>query len=232
MSEKAAGRDPGTGSGTGPMARVSALIYTLLVTEGLFLVTAAPGLVPLLLLDHDASNLPLDALCLVPAGPAVSAALYALHKRQPDLADLTPAAAFWRGYRLNAAGALRVCIPWLAAMTMVAMTLADRGAGGIPGWWRALLVVIAVAATLWLVNALVVTSLFAFRAVDVGRLAAYFLGRTPLVTVGNAGVLLGAAILTAYGTEALTALLATTLALLLLGTSRTMTGQVRADFTA
>jgi len=78
----------------------------------------------------------------------------------------------------------------------------------------------------------VITSLFAFRAVDAARLAAYFLGRTPLVTLGNAGVLLGAAILTAYGTEALTALLVTTLGLLLLGTSRAMIEQVRRDFTA
>ncbi|HEX7161993.1 MAG TPA: hypothetical protein VF223_12245 [Trebonia sp.] len=228
MSEKAASRD----FGTGPLARASALVYTLLVTEGLFLVTAAPGLVLLLLLDRDASNLPLDALCLVPAGPAVSAALFALRRRQADLADLTPAAAFWRGYRLNAAGALRVFVPWLALLTMVAMTLAHRHADGVPGWWRVLLVVIAVAATLWLVNALVITSLFAFRAVDVARLAAYFIGRTPLVTLGNAGVLLGAAIVTAYGTEALAALLVTAFGLLLLGSSRAMIEQVRKDFTA
>jgi hypothetical protein len=228
MSEKAASRD----FGAGPLARVSALIYTLMVTEGLFLLTAAPGLVLLLLLDRDASNLPLDALCLLPTGPAVSAALFALHRRQSDLADLSPAAAFWRGYRLNAAGALRVFVPWLAAATMVAMTLAHRRADGLPGWWTVLLVVIAVAATLWLVNALVITSLFAFRAVDVARLAAYFLGRTPLVTLGNAGVLLAAALITAYGTEALTALVVSAFSLLLLNSSRTMIEHVRKDFTA
>jgi hypothetical protein len=218
--------------GTGPLARVSALIYTLLVTEGLFLVTAAPGLVLLLLLDRDASNLPLDALCLVPVGPAVSAALFALHRRQSDLADLTPAAEFRRGYRLNAAGALRVFVPWLVMLTMVAMALAHRAAGGIPGWWRVLLVVIAVAGTLWLVNALVITSLFAFRTVDVARLAAYFLGRTPLATLGNVGILLGAALITAYGTEALTALLVSALCLLLLNSSRATIEHVRKDFTA
>lgn len=228
MSEKAASRD----FGTGPLARVCALVYTLLVTEGLFLLTAAPGLVLLLLLDRDASNLPLDALCLLPVGPAASAALFALHRRQSDLAGLSPAAAFWRGYRLNAVGALRVFVPWLAALTMVAMTLAHRRTDGIPGWWQVLLVVIAIAATLWLVNALVITSLFAFRAIDVTRLAAYFLGRTPLVTLGNAGVLLAAALLTAYDTEALTALLGTAFCLLLLGTSRAMIEQVRKDFTA
>jgi hypothetical protein len=95
-----------------------------------------------------------------------------------------------------------------------------------------LLVVIAVAATLWLVNALVITSLFAFRTVDIARLATWFLGRTPLVTLGNAGVLLAAALVTAYGTEALTALLATAFILLLLASSQKMIEQVRRDFTA
>ena len=218
--------------GTGPLARVSALTYTLLVTEGLFLLTVVPGLVPLLLLDRDASNLPLYALCLLPAGPAASAALFALHRRQSDLADLHPAAAFWRGYRLNAAGALKVFVPWLAVATMVAMTLAHRHADGVPGWWTVLLLVIAVAASLWLVNALVITSLFAFRTVDIARLATYFLGRTPMAALGNAGVLLAAALVTAYGTEALTALLVTAFSLLLLNSSQKMIEQVRKDFTA
>ena len=228
MNGNIAGRD----FGTGPLARASALVYTLLVTEGLLLLTSAPGLVPLLLLGGDASNLPLYAACLLPAGPAASAALFALWRRSGDLADLHPAAAFWRGYRLNAAGVLRIYVPWLAVMTMVAVTLAHGHVGGIPGWWRALLVVIAVVATLWLVNALVIASLFAFRTVDTARLAAYFLARTPLVTVGNAGVLLAAALVTAYGTEALTALLGPVFGLLLLHTSRAMIDHVKEEFTA
>ena len=228
MSEKAASRE----FGTGPLARASALVYTLLVTEGLFLLTTVPALVPLLLLDHSASNLPLDALCLLPAGPAASAALFALHRRQSDLGELSPAASFWRGYRLNAAGALKVFVPWLLVMTMVAMTLAHRAASHLPGWWVGLLLVIAVAATLWLVNALVITSLFAFRTVDIARLATWFLGRTPMVTLGNAGLLVVAAIVTAYGTEAMTALLVSTLCLLLLSGSAKLIEQVRKDFTA
>jgi hypothetical protein len=228
VSENMTGRD----FGTGPLARVSALVYTLLVTEGLLLLTSAPGLVPLLLLRGGASNLPLYAACLIPVGPSASAALFALWRRSGDLADLHPATQFWRGYRLNAAGVLRVYVPWLAVMTMVAMSVAHGNVGGVPGWWRVLLVVIAVAATLWLVNALMITSLFAFRAVDVARLATYFLGRTPLVTLGNAGVLLAAALVTAYGTEAMTALLVSVFGLLLLHSSRAMIEHVRRDFTA
>jgi hypothetical protein len=95
-----------------------------------------------------------------------------------------------------------------------------------------LLLVVAVVATLWLANALVITSLFAFRTVDIARLATWFLGRTPMVTFGNAGILVVAAIVTAYGTEAMTALLVSTLCLLLLGGSAKLIGQVKKDFTA
>ena len=228
MSEKAVSRE----FGTGPLARASALIYTLLVTEGLFLLTTVPGLVLLLLLDHSASNLPLDALCLLPVGPAASAALFALHKRQSDLGDLTPAKAFWRGYKLNAASALKVFVPWLLVMTMVTMTLAHRAASHLPGWWVAVLVLVAAAATLWLVNALVIDALYAFRTADIARLATWFLGRTPLATLGNIGVLLIAAVVTAYGTEAMTALLATAFGMLLLGSSSKMIALVRKDFIA
>ena len=228
MSEKAASRE----FGTGPLAKASALVYTLLVTESLFLLTTVPGLVLVLLLDHSASNLPLDALCLLPVGPAASAALFALHKRQSDLGELSPAASFWRGYRLNAVGALKVFVPWLLVMTMVAMTVAHRAASRLPSWWVAVLVLVAVVATLWLVNALVIDALYAFRTADIARLATWFLGRTPMATVGNIGVLLIAAVVTAYGTEAMTALLATVFGLLLLSSSSTMIAVVRKDFVA
>ncbi len=218
--------------GVGPLARSAALVYTLLVVESGLLLATAPGLVALLTLHRDASNLPLAAACLVPAGPALSASLYALHRRRLDLADLHPAVAFWRGYRLNARGALAVFLPWLALVTMVAMTVAHRGGAGIPAWWVALLVVIAACATLWLTNAMVITSLFAFRAVDVARLAAYFLVRTPTVTLANVSLLLGTAGVTVVATEAVPALLAPVLGVILLHNCRVMIEQVRTGFTA
>jgi hypothetical protein len=128
--------------------------------------------------------------------------------------------------------ALRVYLPWLALATMVAMTVAHRNAAAIPAWWLVLLVIIAVVTALWLTNALVITSLFAFRAIDVARLAAYFLARTLRVTIGNLGLLILAAVVTAFATEATMALLASAFCLLLLNNSQTMIGQVREDFTA
>jgi hypothetical protein len=79
---------------------------------------------------------------------------------------------------------------------------------------------------------MVITSLFAFRVVDVTRLAAYFLGRTPLVALGNAGVLIAGALVTAFGTEPVALLLATVGCLGLLTSSRPMIEQVKERFTA
>ena len=70
------------------------------------------------------------------------------------------------------------------------------------------------------------------QAADIARLATWFLGRTPLATLGNIGVLLIAAVVTAYGTEAMTALLATVFGMLLLGSSSKMIALVRKDFIA
>jgi Protein of unknown function, DUF624 len=216
--------------GEGPLARASAFIYTLLVTEVLFLLTALPGLVPLVLLDRDASNLPLVAACALPLGPALAAALFALHHRSRDLADLHPAAAFWRGYRLNFLPVLRIWAPWLVWLAVVAVTLANFTAAGVPGWWAVLLVAVAVGATLWMANALVITSLFAFRTLDLARLAAYFLARTPATTLGNACLLVVAAGVTWWASEAVLVLLVPVFGLFMLRTCDPMITEVRREF--
>ena len=217
--------------GDGPLSRIAALVYTVLAVEILLLVTTVPGLVPLVLLDRDASNLPLVAACALPLGPAISAALYALHHRSADVTDLRPAAAFWRGYRANLREALLIWVPWLAWMTVVAVSLANFEAAAVPGWWAVLLVVIAVASTLWLANALVIASLFAFRIADVARLAAYFLVRTKGVTLANACLLIVAAGLTVYLSEAVLALVGSVLALMLVRNARPMIAAVQEEFT-
>ena len=218
--------------GDGPLAHVVALVYNLLVVELLMLVTTAPGLVLLVLLDRDASNLPLVAACAVPIGPAASAALYTLHHRRRDLTALRPAAAFGHGYRANVRGALQIWIPLVAWLTIIALNLANFSAAGVPGWWAALLVLVAVAATLWAVNALVITSLFTFRVKDVARLAAYFLVHAPGVAVGNACLIIVAAGVAVLSSEAVLAFLAAVLALILLRTCRPMITEILKEFTA
>ncbi|MGI5158456.1 hypothetical protein [Microbispora sp. CA-102843] len=217
--------------GEGPLSRASALVYTLLVVELMFLTTTVPGLIGLVLLGHDAANVPLAAACLLPAGPALSAALYALHHRRLDLTDLHPATAFWRGYKMNVRGVVKLWIPWLAWLTVVGSTLANFGAAGVPGWWAILLVLIALAAALWGANALVITSLFAFRARDVARLAAYFLFSSPRVALANACLLVVAAGVTLVASEAALTLLASVFAAVLLLNSRPLVAEVTKRFT-
>ena len=88
-------------------------------------------------------------------------------------------------------------MPLLLWLVVITLNLANLDAAGVPGWWAGLLVAIGAAASLWGVNALVISSLFVFRVRDIARLAAYFLLRTPSVTVGNALLLLAAAAVTA-----------------------------------
>lgn len=218
--------------GIGPLSRVAARVYTVLVVGLLLILASLPGLLPLAFLDRDVSNLPLVALCAAPVGPALAAALYALHHRRDDIADLAPAVAFLRGYRANVVGALAVWVPALAWLTVVAVTLANFTAAGVPGWWAVLLVLIAVAVSLFAVLAIVITSVFAFRVRDVARLAAHFLGATPGVTVGVAALLFVLAGTTVLLSEVVPLLLAPLFALALLRTCAPMVERIRAEFTA
>lgn len=217
--------------GDGPLSRITSRVYILLVVELLLLLTTVPGLLPLLLLGRDPSNLPLVALFLVPVGPALSAALYVLRHQRTDLTDLHPAALFWRGYRANAFGVLRIWVPTLLWLAVLALNLAYRDAVGLANWWTVPLVLIAVAVTLGAANALVITSLFDFRTRDVLRLAVHFLVRTPVVTVGNVLLLAAAAGVTAVLSEAVLMLLASIAALAFLRVSEPMIHLIRKEFT-
>jgi uncharacterized membrane protein YesL len=207
------------------------VIYTLLVVELLLLIGIVPGLAVLVLLDRNASNLPLAAACALPLGPALSAAVFALRHRRRDLIDLRPAAAFVRGYRLNFAAILHVWVPFLAWMTVIAVSLAHFAATGLPEWWAVLLVVVGAASLLVTANALVISSLFTFRLIDVVRLSAAFLTRTPGVTLGNLCLLVAATAVTATLSEAVLALLGSVFAALLLLNANPMIREIERDYT-
>ncbi|MFE3925858.1 hypothetical protein [Streptomyces sp. YIM B13508] len=218
--------------GTGPLSRAAALIHTLVTVEALLLLTAAPGLAGLFLLAPDPANLPLAALCLLPLGPSAAAALYALHHRGGDLTELRPSRVFVRGWRLGAGPALKLWAPLLGWLTVIAFTLTHFPATGLPRWWAFLLAVTGVGSLLWGAHALVLTALFAFRARDTARLAAYFLFRHPRATLGALSLLILTAAGTALLTEALPALLAAPLLLSLLRAGRPLITETREEFTA
>ncbi|MER8009929.1 hypothetical protein [Streptomyces sp. NPDC094149] len=223
---------PATAFGDGPLSRAVALVHTLVTAEALLLTAASPGLAGLVLLGPDPSNLPLAAVAALPLGPALSAAVYALHHRDRDLTDLHPARAYARGWRLNALPALRLWTPLLAWLTVIAFTLTHFSASGLPGWWAVLLAAIGAGSLLWGAHALVLTSLFTFRARDTARLAAYFLLRHGRATLAAASLLVLTAALTALLTEALPALLAAPLLLSLLYGSRRVIAETQKEFTA
>lgn len=217
--------------GEGVLGRVTAVVYWYLIVEALLVVAALPGAVASLFLERTPGNAPLFALCLVPVGPAVSATLFALRDRT-RAEGLTPASSFWRGYRLNWADALKVWVPGLVVGVVILLGLANVGAGGVPGWYAGALVTIGAGLALWLVNALVIVSFFAFRTRDVVRLAAHFLGARPLVTLGSLSLLVLATGIVALTTEALFGLFAVVWLALVLRNARPLLADVENRFTA
>jgi hypothetical protein len=216
--------------GEGVLGRATAVVYWYLIVEALLVVAVLPGALGSIFLERVPGNALLFALCLVPVGPAVSAALFALRDRT-RAEGLTPASSFWHGYRLNWADALKVWVPGLVAGVVILLGLANVGAGGVPGWFAGALVVVGVGLVLWLVNALMIVSFFGFRSRDAARLAAHFLGARPLVTLGSLSLLVLAAGIVALTTEALFGLLAAIWLGLVLRNARPLLADVEERFT-
>lgn len=173
----------------GAIGRTATRVYWFVVIDLLVVLASLPGVVPLMLLTPDTSNLPLVALALVPVGPAVAAALFAWRDHDRER-DLHPGRHFWRGYRLNVLDVLRLWVPALALLTVLGINAVNLEAVGLPGTLRVVLAVIAVIVTLWLVHAVVLTSVFSFRTLDVARLAIYYVYSRPLVTLGVVSLLI------------------------------------------
>lgn len=230
MTQVTAREQPGE-IGTGVLARASATVYWFVALEALLLLTAAPGLLVLPFLARDASNLPLVALALVPLGPALSAALFALRAYRREQ-DLRPARHFWRGYRLNWLDVLRFWVPFLLVMTVLATNLAHLDA--VPGGpvLGPLLGLLTLGLVLWCAHMLVLVSLFSFRTRDAARLAAFFVARRPGVTLGAAslGVLTTGLVL--FGSDWVVALLASVLVGLLLRNAGPLVADVEERFVA
>ncbi|GEL97889.1 hypothetical protein CTE05_14360 [Cellulomonas terrae] len=216
--------------GTGALSRWSAVVYWFLVVEGMILLTSAPGLVLLTLLDRDVSNVPLVALACVPFGPSVAAALFAWRVFARDR-DLSPARHFWRGYRLDVLDVLRWWVPTLAVLAIIAVNLTHLGATGLPPVLGVALGAVALLVVLWSGHALVLSALFSFRTRDVARLGAYFVAGKPLVTLGFVSVLVLTAALT-YASDWLLVLLAAPLTYLYARTAAPMVAAAEAQFTA
>ncbi|HLS24417.1 MAG TPA: glycosyltransferase [Beutenbergiaceae bacterium] len=217
--------------GEGVLGRGSAAIYWFAVVGLWLALTALPGAVPLLLLDRSAGNIPLAALCLVPFGPAISAALFALRDRSRAEA-LTPARSFLRGYRLNVLDVLKLWVPALAFTSIIAISLANIEHAGVPGAYGAVLLGLVAMCAVWVGLGLVITSLFSLRLRDVARLAVYYIARTPLVALGVLAMYLVVAGIVYLTFDVVVLLAGPVLVWMLLRTSEPMVRHVQENFVA
>jgi hypothetical protein len=229
MTSMAATR-PDDEIGSGALSRWSAVMYWFLAVGAMILLTSAPGLLLLQLLDRDASNVPLVALACVPFAPSVAAALFAWRVFRQDR-DLSPARHFWRGYRLDVLDVLRWWVPTVAVLAVIAVNLTHLGTAGIPPVLGIALGAVALLIVLWSGHALVLSALFSFRTRDVARLGAYFIAAKPLVTLGFVSVLILTAAVT-YVSDWLLALLAAPLTFLYARTAAPVVAAAEAQFTA
>jgi len=215
--------------GRGPLSRWSAAVYWALVIEVLVVLTSLPGFVLLLLLDRSASNVPLVALAAVPFGPSLAAAVFAwrLYLRTPPAdRDLAPARHYWRGYRQNWKDVLLWWVPALVLLAVLGVNVSAGGAFGLVS------LVLVAAVLVWAGNALVLSSLFAFRTRDVARLAAYYLAAKPVAALGVLSLLVVAAAVAAFATDWLLVLLASVLVRLLVRNAEPVVVDATERFTA
>ncbi|MGY4645207.1 YesL family protein [Cellulomonas sp. URHB0016] len=214
--------------GRGPLARWSAGVYWALVIEVLVVLTSLPGLLLVAALDRSLGNVPFVALAAVPIGPALAAAVFAwrdyLHAAAGDR-DLAPARHYWRGYRQSWRDVLLWWVPTLVVLAVLGVNASAGGAFTIVS------LVLAAGVLVWAGNALVLSSLFAFRTRDVARLAAYYLAAKPLVTLGVVSLLVVGVAVAVSATDLLLALLASVLVLMLVRNAGPVVADVTERFT-
>ncbi|MGC5167487.1 DUF624 domain-containing protein [Luteimicrobium sp. DT211] len=195
--------------GHGALGRLTAVVYWFAVVTVLLAVAASPTIVLLLLLDRSAGNVLLVAVAAIPVGPALSAALYTMRDRERTGeadGELAPARSFVRGYRLGVADVLRVWVPALVVLGVIGTVLVNAGAAGVSGPYAVVLGVLAVAILTWALHAVAIATFFNFRTRDVARLATFYLGRFPVVSLGVVSLVVVAGAAVWVGTEVLLAL--------------------------
>lgn len=225
MSDRSQTPDPRRGI----LGRVTGVIYWLLVVEVAFVLASAPGIIGILFLAPHPSNLPLYALALLPMGPAFSAALSAVRARDSELV-VWP--RYWKSWVANVRDALWVWVPALALLTILGMNIAFGEAAGVSGVLVIISIVLAVMVMLWTIHALVIASLYNFRARDIARLGVYYLAAKPLVTLGALSLVVLASALVFVVSPWLLVFAASVFASLLITNAKTMLQHIEERFIA
>lgn len=228
MSIKGSTVDP-SDPRTGTLGRATGVVYWFLVVELCFLLAAAPGFIGLLLLERDASNIPLFALMLVPVAPAFSAALHALARRTAD-SDLVIWPRFWHGWLMGVVDVLKIWVPALVLGAVLAINVVVGAAAGVGVGLRVASGVLLALVAVWSVVAVVIATFFRFRARDTARLALYYLAAKPLAALGVASFLVVVVGLIALTSDWVAALAGSLLAAFLLVVVRPILEDCRERF--
>ena len=161
----------------------AAVAAWFVVVEALLVLTTVPALAWLLLLDQRWSNAPWMVVLTIPVGPAVSAALYAWRHYTREN-TLGPAAAFWRGYRVNWRDSLRLWVPSLVVLVLLGVNVANlRTDDDAPVVFAVVGVLALAMVAVWAAHAVLVVSLFRFRTSDVVRIGVFFVVAKPVASL-------------------------------------------------
>ncbi len=231
-AEGTAGQTAGqTAEGTAGRRRpgvVAGLVW-FLVVEGLLVLTTVPTLAWLPFLEATWSNVPLMVALGIPVGPALSAALFAW-RRFTQGEDAGAARHFWRGYRLNWADALRLWVPSLVVLSLLAVNLLSLRGGDAPAVFGVVGALVAVVVAVWTAHAMLVASLFSFRARDVVRIAVYFVLAAPRASLGALAIVAAGVAAAWFVQPWLPVALASVLTYLLWRNGRSIAAQVERRF--
>lgn len=165
----------------GTLARFTEALYWFVVLDVLLVVTSVPTLAMWLLLARDASNIPLYTASLLFVLPAVTASFWAWRSWTED-PDPVPLSRFLRGYRLNVLDSLKIGVPAMAVLTVLATNIIHGEAAGTSALNIAFLIISVIVAAV-MVRSLSIASALSFRFIDVLRLAVFTLLTMPLRTL-------------------------------------------------
>lgn len=214
----------------GTMERVTQALYWFVVIDLLLVVASAPTVATWLLLARDASNIPLYTGSLLFVLPAMSASFWAWRGWTED-PDPVPLKRFLRGYQLNVVDSLKIAVPALSVLTVLATNITYGEAAGT-GFLNIAFLIIAVMVSLVMMRALSLSSALSFRFVDILRLSVFTLLTMPLRTLAllSLGVLV-AGISLFVGDYAFL-FLASVLTFTMYRSERPVTARIREQFVA
>jgi uncharacterized membrane protein YesL len=202
----AAGPRAGDEVGDGPVGRaLTAFLWGLGLT-GLLAAANLPLVVLALLLRPDPSLAWLVVLALLPVGPALSAALYAVREHYVA-PDVPVARAFARGYRLSWRDAAAVSVPVCLLGGVVGVVTAGGRDAGVPGVVAGIAPGVGVLVVVAALHALALRTFFRLPVVAAARVAAFYLVTRWRASLATLVLVAGAAVVATAASDLLLALL-------------------------